>query len=116
MSENGIQNFQPGGTRPHPTIGHLSRRHDVPRDLHVVEGLQDGGHRDHPADADEAVRADGLRAEQPFAAADRDAQGDQARSDDELDDLQRPEPGDLEHLLRLGQIADPERRTAFPSG
>ena len=21
MSENGIQNFQPGGTRPHPTTG-----------------------------------------------------------------------------------------------
>jgi hypothetical protein len=113
MRENGIQNFQPGGTRPHPTIGTSPGRDHVPGDLHVVEGLQDGGHRDHPADADEAELADRLWTEQPLPAADRDAQSDEARPDDELDDLPRSEPGDLEHFLRLRQVVHGERRTTL---
>ncbi len=70
----------PAGRDATPTDDrNLPGRHHVPRDLHVVEGLQDRRHRDHPADADEAVRADRLRTQQPLPAADRDAQSDEAR-------------------------------------
>ena len=76
-----------------PDDRNLAGRHHVPGDLDVVEGLQDRGHCDHPADADEPVSADRLRTEQPLPAADRDAKGDEARSDDELDDLQLARAG-----------------------
>src|SRR5690606_40225771 len=84
--------------------------------LDVVERLQQRRDEDHPADADEAVLPDGLRAEQPLAAADRDAERDQAGPDRVHHELARPDPADPEDLLRGREVgyrqvraADPER-------
>src|SRR6266542_3767025 len=45
-------------------------------------------------------------------AADRDAERDQAGAEDEGEDLLRPDPWSLEHLLWCGQVHDLQRWTA----
>ena len=68
-------------------------------------------HEDDPADAEEAVLREVEWSQQPFAAADRHAQRDQARADDGSEEDAPRDPRGTHHLLGAGKVRHRQRWT-----